>query len=160
MKNKKAPPEGAFSIPGHLPPDFDGRNQIGGPTPARKWAANQNESEAKMLLIQSTQAPIKILKAHSLAHLNLTAAEKAKFAASWIANRLMLLPTVELAATAFGVSQQLISQHRKLQSDASLAAGMLAFGLLIASTEGRDAVFAQYESLIWAGLERVTDAQH
>lgn|SRR5262249_42169269 len=103
--------------------------------------------------------PIRVLKAHSLAHMNLTPAEKAKLAVGWMSNKLVLTPTIELAAIAFNVSQQMITQQRKTQEPASLPAGMLAFGLLTATPDDLAAVFAEYESQVWAGLERAADTQ-
>jgi hypothetical protein len=103
--------------------------------------------------------PVRVLKAHSLAHMTLDAGAKAALASAWLTNKLVITPTVELAALTFRVSQQAVTQHRKQQDPASLPAGMLAFGLLTATPDERAAVFAQYESLIWAGLEHVSDHQ-
>jgi hypothetical protein len=89
--------------------------------------------------------------------MHLDAAGKAHLAAAWVANRLTITPTVELAALVFNISQWSIAKHR--QTPASLSAGMLAFGLLTAWPDDRAAVFAAYESLIWEGLEQVSDSQ-
>src|SRR5215831_13422304 len=97
--------------------------------------------------------PMRVLKADSIAHMDLTPTEKAGYTVSWVAHKLILLPTFELASYAFGVSQQLITQARKHQEPASLPAGMLAWGLLTATPDERTAVFAKYESLIWAALD-------
>jgi hypothetical protein len=96
---------------------------------------------------------------HSIARMDLTPGEKAKFGAAWLANKIAIIPTVEVVSLVLGVSQQAVTQARKHQEPASLPEGMLAWGLMTSTPDERAAVFAEFEPLVWAGLELVADAQ-
>ena len=102
-------------------------------------------------------APIKILRAHSLAHRKLAKWQRARLAAAWLDNGLLLVPTLELASEVFDVSNSLIAKERT--RPASLPLGMLAYGWLKSSLAERDAFCRQHEAGIWAALELVADCQ-
>ena len=103
-------------------------------------------------------APIRILKARSLAQRNLTKRERAVLAAAWLDNLLLLLPTVELASEVFGVSYPLIANAR-LQRPASLPPRCLLWGWLKSSEAERAAFVDEAEADIWGTLQTVTDHQ-
>jgi len=91
--------------------------------------------------------------------MELTPNDKASLAGSWLSKRLILQMSVEVAALVMGVSQGLVTKHRKLQEPASLPVGMLVWGLMTATTDELTAVFTQHEDLVWAALDRATNPQ-
>jgi hypothetical protein len=57
--------------------------------------------------------PISVLRAASAAHRDLTIADRAALAAAWMDNRLVLVPTAELAADAYRVSPATVKRHER-----------------------------------------------
>jgi hypothetical protein len=105
--------------------------------------------------------PIKIIRAHSLAHIEMGAGDRIVCANDWVKGRSFVIPTVKLAAFVFGVSERHVTCVPKdLRRHSSLPLGMLTYGWLKSSEAERAAFCNEYETQVWAALEHVTDGQY
>ena len=103
--------------------------------------------------------PVRMLSACSISHMDLSANDRADLATDWLDHRLIVLPSLKLAAQTFNSNSQSIWLRRKNTVPASLAAALLSWALLHATPDEITAVFSQNEGLISVGLESVWDAQ-
>jgi hypothetical protein len=91
--------------------------------------------------------------------MDLSANDRADLAVDWLDHRVVVQPSVRLAAQTFNTNHQAIWQRRRHSMPASLPVGVLAWALLHATPDEICAVFTQFEGLISVGLESFWDAQ-
>jgi len=118
---------------------------------------------------QGVVVPVRIVKAHSIAHLEVDAGARADMAADWVVGHTIVVPTVKLAGHVFQVSEQLVAGAAKSKGRprstlvSQLQCGSQALACLVrgwstASKAECEAFCALYEAEVWGALENVEDA--
>jgi hypothetical protein len=101
-----------------------------------------------------------IIRAVSIAHSNWSTDKRARLAADWITGKVLIDPTVKLAAEVFEVSRPLIvtNLEQRTAQPQSRALGLLAYGWQASSPQERARFCAFFEHTVWRALERVCDS--
>jgi hypothetical protein len=104
--------------------------------------------------------PVEVVRGASIAHMKLTSEQGDAMAAAWVAGRVIVHPTIDLACSVFGTSYSSVIKMRGRRGNrpnTSFWLGLAAGGWENLSEAEHVAFAIKYEAELWHALEHLTD---